>query len=301
MRVIDMECSVPKRAASNGAAPAAAPPAAASGATSGTSGAERPAGYGMANYGRIFRSRKDGGDARPATELSAYVELLERAGIVRAVPFGTTNDEMADLVRDYPDRFIGLARISAYDGMRGARELERRVREQGFRALGVSALVDGIPASDRRFYPLYTKAAELEIPVRVYSSMNYANDRPYDLGHPRHLDQIAIDFPELTIIGGLGGWPWVNEMVALVRRHPKLHVDTSAHRARYLGQAGSGWEMLMQFGNTLIQDKVLVGLSAGLVGQPHETLIKEYLELPLKDTVKEKWLYGNAARVFGLD
>ena len=165
---------------------------------------------------------------------------------------------------------------------------------------GRFALVDGIPASDRRFYPLYTKAAELNIPVRIYSSMNYANDRPYDLGHPRHLDQVAIDFPELTLIGGLGGWPWVNEMVALVRRHPKLHLDTSAHRGKYLGQRGSGWEMLMQFGNTLIQDKVLVGLSSGLVGQPYETLIQEYLELPLKDTVKEKWLYSNAARVFGI-
>jgi predicted TIM-barrel fold metal-dependent hydrolase len=291
MRVFDMECSVPKRA-SGEAPPASATPA--------TPAADRPAGYGMANYERIFRSRQGGGDARPKTELSAYVELLEKAGIVRAVPFGTTNDEAADLVRDYPDRFIGLARISAFLGMRGVRELEQRVREQGFQALGVSALVDGIPASDRRFYPLYTKAAELGIPVRIYSSMNYATDRPYDLGHPRHLDQVAIDFPELTIIGGLGGWPWVNEMVALVRRHPKLHLDTSAHRARYLGQAGSGWEMLMQFGNTLIQDKVLVGLSAGLVGQPHETLIREYLDLPLKDAVKEKWLYGNAARVFAL-
>jgi predicted TIM-barrel fold metal-dependent hydrolase len=59
--------------------------------------------------------------------------------------------------------------------------------------------------------------------------------------------------------------------------------------------------MLMQFGNTLIQDKVLVGLSAGLVGQPYETLIDEYMNLPLKDTVKEKWLYKNAARIFGLD
>jgi predicted TIM-barrel fold metal-dependent hydrolase len=291
MRVIDMECSVPKRAAGE-APPASAAPA--------TPVPERPAGYGMANYERIFRSRQGGGDARPKTELSAYVELLEKAGIVRAVPFGTTNDEVVELRRDYPDRFIGLARISAFLGMRGVRELEQRVREQGFQALGVSALVDGIPASDRRFYPLYTKAAELGIPVRIYSSMNYATDRPYDLGHPRHLDQVAIDFPELTIIGGLGGWPWVNEMVALVRRHPKLHLDTSAHRAKYLGQAGSGWEMLMQFGNTLIQDKVLVGLSAGLVGQPHETLIKEYLDLPLKDAVKEKWLYGNAARVFGL-
>ena len=294
MRVIDMECSVPRRA--DGDAPAAAPPAAASAVPS----PERPAGYGMANYERIFRSRQGGGDARPTTDLSAYVELLHRVGIVRAVPFGTSNDEVAELLREYPDRFLGLARISGLQGMRGVRELERRVREEKFHALGVSALVDGIPASDRRYYPLYAKAVELGIPVRIYSSMNYATDRPYDLGHPRHLDQVAIDFPELTIIGGLGGWPWVNEMVALVRRHPKLHLDTSAHRAKYLGQRGSGWEMLLQFGNTLIQDKVLVGLSAGLVGQPHETLIKEYLDLPLKDAVKEKWLYGNAARVFGI-
>src|SRR5436309_1075718 len=291
MRVIDMECSVPKRENGAGPAPTAAP----------TAAAERPAGYGMANYERIFRSRRVGGDTRPKTELAEYVDLLERVGIVRAVPFGTSNDEVADLIRDVPGRFIGLARISGLIGMRGVRELERRVREQQFQALGVSALVDGIPASDRRYYPLYAKAVELDIPVRIYSSMNYATDRPYDLGHPRHLDQVAIDFPELTIIGGLGGWPWVNEMVALVRRHPKLHLDTSAHRAKYLGQRGSGWAMLLQFGNTLIQDKVLVGLSAGLVGQPHETLIQEYLALPLKDTVKEKWLYRNAARVFRLE
>jgi uncharacterized protein len=291
MRVIDMECSVPRRAGDD----AAAVP------TPGAAAPERPAGYGMANYERIFRSRQGGGDARPSTERSAFVDQLARVGIVRAVPFGASNDEVAALLREYPDRFLGLARISGLDGMRGVRELERRVREEKFRALGVSALVDGIPAGDRRYYPLYAKAVELGIPVRIYSSMNYATDRPYDLGHPRHLDQVAIDFPELTIIGGLGGWPWVNEMVALVRRHPKLYLDTSAHRAKYLGQRGSGWEMLLQFGNTLIQDKVLVGLSAGLVGQPYETLIGEYMALPLKDSVKDKWLYANAARVFGLD
>ena len=291
MRVIDMEANVPRPA---GAAPVGGEPPAAADAT------ERPAGYGMANYGRIFRSRAEGHDPSAKSELADYVKLLDRVGIARAVPFGVSNDEAAELLRQYPDRFIGLARISGLHGMRGVRELEQRVREQKFAALGVSALVDGIPASDRRYYPLYAKAVELDIPVRIYSSMNYATDRPYDLGHPRHLDQVAIDFPELTLIGGLGGWPWVNEMVALVRRHPKLHVDTSAHRAKYLGQRGSGWEMLLQFGNTLIQDKVLVGLSAGLVGQPHETLIAEYMALPLKDSVKEKWLYTNAARVFGL-
>jgi predicted TIM-barrel fold metal-dependent hydrolase len=291
LKIIDMECSVPYGAEHEKTAAAAAPPV----------GGSQP-GYGMANYGRIFRSRSEGNDPRPKTDLDAYVKHLAELGIVRSVPFGVSNEEATALLHRYPGRFLGLARISVntHRGMAGVRELERLVRDEGFSALGVSALVDCLPASDRRYYPLYTKAAELGIPVRIYSSMNYANDRPYDLGHPRHLDQVAMDFPELTIIGGLGGWPWVNEMVALVRRHPKLCMDTSAHRGRYLGQPGSGWEMLMQFGNTLIQDKVLVGLSAGLVGQPYETLIDEYLGLPLKDSVKEKWLYGNAARIFGI-
>jgi len=296
-RIIDMECSVP-----HGAEAKAAKAAEAKAAAPVPAGAGDKPGYGMANYGRIFRARREGADHRPDEELENYVEKLGKLGIVRSVPFGVTNDETAQLMRRFPGRFLGLARISitALHGMTGVRELERLVRDEGFCALGVSALVDCIPASDRRYYPLYTKAAELGIPVRIYSSMNYANDRPYDLGHPRHLDQVAMDFPELTLIGGLGGWPWVNEMVALVRRHPNLHMDTSAHRAKYLAQRGSGWEMLMQFGNTLIQDKVLVGLSAGLVGQSYETLIDEYLGLPLKDTVKEKWLYGNAARIFRL-
>jgi predicted TIM-barrel fold metal-dependent hydrolase len=295
-RIIDMECSVPYGANAEAKPVPAAPAEAAPGAPA------QPAGYGMANYGRIFRSRREGADHRPEGELDAYMDHIGKLGIVRSVPFGISNEEQAQLLRRFPGRFLGLARISVntFKGMSGVRELERLVREEGFCALGVSALVDCLPASDRRYYPLYTKAAELGIPVRIYSSMNYANDRPYDLGHPRNLDQVAMDFPELKIIGGLGGWPWVNEMVALVRRHPNLHMDTSAHRGRYLGQPGSGWEMLMQLGNTLIQDKVLVGLSAGLVGQPYETLIQESLALPLKDSVKEKWLYGNAARVFGL-
>jgi len=289
VRIIDMECNMPRQAPGE-AEPGLATPGSAS---------ERPAGYGMANYGRIFRSRRAGDDS-PKMAMDAFVDRLSTLGIERAVPFGISNDEIAVLLHTYPERFLGLARISCLQGMRGVRELEHRVRQEGFHALGVSALVDCLPASDRRYYPLYAKAAELGIPVRIYSSMNYATDRPYDLGHPRHLDQVAMDFPELTLIGGLGGWPWVNEMVALVRRHPNLHVDTSAHRAKYLGQPGSGWEMLMQFGNTLIQDKVLIGISAGLVGQPYETLIQEYLTLPLKDSVKEKRLYRNAARIFGL-
>ncbi len=289
VRVVDMECNMPSGSGPPQPAEATTPPDAAA------------AGHGMANYARIFRSRREGRSNELGMSLDDFAADLKKTGIVRAVPFGPTNEETAELLRSYPDSFIGNARVNPFDGMRAVREFERLVREEGFRLLGISALNDKIPASDRRYYPLYAKAVELGVPARIYSTMNYATDRPYDLGHPRNLDAIAVDFPELTIIGALAGWPWVNEIVAIARRHPNVYIDTSAHRPKYFAQKGSGWEMFLQFGNTLIQDKVLVGLSAGLIGQERQELIEEYLDLPLKDAVKEKWLYGNAARVFGID
>ena len=158
----------------------------------------------------------------------------------------------------------------------------------------MAALYNNLPASDRRYYPLYAKCVELDVPVRIYSTMNYANDRPYDLGHPRHLDQIAMDFPELRIDAALSGWPWVNDLVGLMRRHPNLYCDTSAHHPHYFGVPGSGWEMFMQFGNTLLQDKIMVGFSKDSFGLTIPQSVAIYEKLPLKDKVIEKWLYGNA-------
>src|SRR5262249_14208554 len=148
---------------------------------------------------------------------------------------------LGDIAKAYPGRFLSLATISPHDGMRGVREFEHLVRERGIGGLRVGSLYNGIPASDRRYYPLYAKCVELDVPVRVYTAMTYANDRPYELGHPRHLDQVAMDFPELRIVAGLGGWPWVNDMVGLLRRHPNLYADTASHHPRYFSVPGSGW------------------------------------------------------------
>jgi predicted TIM-barrel fold metal-dependent hydrolase len=306
VRVIDLECDLPTAEASAFRASHSEPEVRGSGDT--LRGREAPAvpNYGMANYANIFRNRsvEGGSSGRPVMSLADFVTMLDSAGVQKAVVGSAqqpSNEYTVQVVRAYPDRFIGLARISPWDGMRGVRELERLVREGGLRGLAMAAFRERIPSNDRRYYPLYAKCVELGIPVRLYSSMSYATDRPYDLGHPRYLDDIACDFPELTIIAGLGGWPWVPEMVALARRHPNLYLDISAHRPRHIATAGSGWEMLTQFGNSLLQDKVMVGVSWLTLGQSYETLIGEVLALPLKDAVKEKWLYHNAARVFGVE
>jgi uncharacterized protein len=303
VRVFDLECDLPTQEAADFRAAHSEPDYLGSGDTFRGRDAPVVAGYGMANYANIFKGRGEagGGRGRPVLSLAEFEAMLARNGVEKAVVGSAqqpSNDYTASVVAANPDRFVGLARISPWDGMRGVRELERLVRDCGLRGLAMAAFRERIPANDRRYYPLYAKCVELDIPVRLYSSMSYATDRPYDLGHPRYLDDVACDFPELRIIAGLGGWPWVPEMVALARRHANLYVDTSAHRPRHLATSGSGWEMLLQFGNTLLQDKVMVGVSWLTIGESYETLIGEILALPLKDSVKEKWLYSNAARFF---
>ena len=261
----------------------------------------RPAGYGFANYEHVFR-----GSDRSATPdkddggLEQLIADMDRADVAVGYLVGARNADLGSVKRQYPHRFICFATLNPMDGMRAVRELERLVKEDGIDGLRVNALYNCVHADDRRYYPLYAKCAELDVPVRIYTSMNYANDRPYDLGHPKHIDNVAIDFPELRIVAGLGGWPWVNDMVGLLRRHPNLYCDTAAHRPRYLAQKGSGWEQFLQFGNTLLQDKIMTGLSRYLFATSFEELITEYRSLPLKDAVAEKWLYGNAAHFFRL-
>jgi predicted TIM-barrel fold metal-dependent hydrolase len=262
----------------------------------------RPDGYGFDNYQHIFKGRplspEAPNHAQPPVEvddggIDRFIADMDKAGIELGV-LGSSNATLARLCTAYPDRFIGLSATSPLDGMTGVRNFERLVREHNIGGLRVVALYNGLPASDRRYYPLYAKCVELDVPVRVYTAMTYANDRPYDIGHPSHLDQVAMDFPELRIVAGLAGWPWVTDMVALLRRHPNLYCDTAAHRPRHFATPGSGWETFLQFGNTLLQDKIMVGFSKDSFNLTIPQSVAIYEKLPLKDKVIEKWLYGNA-------
>ena len=158
-------------------------------------------GYGFDNYKNIFRKRVDSAGKNDSTKkvpgqsIKTFVEELDREGAEVSVLGRVDNHVLADVVAEYPNRFFALASISPFDGMAGVREFEHLIKERKLNGLRVAALYNNLAASDRRYYPLYAKCVELDVPVRIYSTMNYANDRPYDLGHPRHLDQIAMDFP----------------------------------------------------------------------------------------------------------
>lgn len=238
-----------------------------------------------------------------------FLGYLRELGIVKAVikakDIETTyqrklpNEVVADLVRQYPDLFIGFAGVDPWKGMEAVRELEHAVTELGLRGLALEPFEYHLPANDRRYYPLYSKCVELGIPVNLHSSINFSTMSRMDYGNPLYLDDVAVDFPELKIVAMTPGWPWVRELVAVVWRHPNVYIEIAAVRPRYFAMPNTGWGELLHYGNSVIQDKVLFASSWPLL--PVERTIQEIRELPLKETVMEKWFYRNAARLLGLN
>jgi predicted TIM-barrel fold metal-dependent hydrolase len=141
------------------------------------------------------------------------------------------NDEVAGWVHSRPDRFAGLAAVDLNKPMVAVRELRRCVAELGFKGLRVVPWLWEAPPTDRRYYPLYATCVELGVPfctqVRHTGPL-----RPSQTGRPiPYIDQVALDFPELTIVCGHIGYPWTEEMIAVARKHENVYIDTSAYTA----------------------------------------------------------------------
>ncbi|HKN08725.1 MAG TPA: amidohydrolase family protein [Pseudomonadota bacterium] len=268
-------------------------------------------------YLRIFQKREPDLDAyraaapKMARDDAQILAELDAANVSRALVTGfdeastagkifVTNDCVAALAGRHPTRFIPFAGIDIMRGSYALRELEHWVRERGFRGLSLRPFMIGLPAEDRHYYPFYEKCVELEIPLSIHASANWTTSRPSDLGHPRHFDVVACDLPELKLILSHAGYPWVLEACLLAWKHPNVYLELAAHRPKYFLTPGAGWEPLLQYGQTTIQDKVLYGTGAFLLGRSPTELLREFDALPLKATVKEKWLWKNAAALLGL-
>lgn len=239
----------------------------------------------------------------------AVMTALDAAGISRSLITGfdeessagetfIPNELVAGLVERHPDRFIPFAGADIFKGAKAVRELEYWVKERGFRGLSLRPFMIGLPAEDRKYYPFYEKCVELDVPLSIHTSANWTTVSINDLGHPRHLDPVACDFPDLKLIMSHAGYPWVLEAILLTWKHPNVYLELAAHRPKYLAMPGTGWEPLLRFGATTVQDKILFGTGWFLMGKPPAEIVNEFRELPVKPAVMEKWLWRNAERLF---
>ncbi|HTT31591.1 MAG TPA: amidohydrolase family protein [Solirubrobacteraceae bacterium] len=227
------------------------------------------------------------------------IDEMDAAGIGRAIltglvedGFEVPNDVVADWMAQFPDRFAGRASVDPRRPAEAVKELERCVLELGFGSLLLLPYAFGLPFSHRLHYPLFVKCVELGIPV-VTQVGHTASLLPSEPGRPLYLDDVALDFPDLIIVGGHIGWPWTDEMLAMAWKHPNVYIDASAHLpSRYPAafvdfMRGAGADKTM-FGT----DYPLLALDRAVAG---------VLRLGLPAEAQDKFLYANAARVFSLE
>ena len=105
---------------------------------------------------------------------------------------------------------------------------------------------------DRVLYPVYAKADELGLHVALHTGINYTVSFPIRNDQPLQLDQVACDFPGLVLIACHAGWPWVAEMVAVLRKHPNVYAEFGGLAPRYVCEPNTGWEVMKRFMNSLL-------------------------------------------------
>ncbi|MBS3917280.1 MAG: amidohydrolase [Deltaproteobacteria bacterium] len=207
------------------------------------------------------------------------------------------NRTVAETVKRFPDRLIGFAGIDPLASEDPVSDLDRYLNEWNMKGLNLQPWVQGWYPNDKRFYPLYSYCQQKKIPVAIHTSLNFSVNRKIDYGRPIYLDEIACDFPNLTIVANHGGWPWLDEMVAVAWKHPNLYLEIGGVSPKYISKPGTGWELFLTYGNSILQDQILFATDSLI---PHDRVVKELDLLPLKDQVKEKFLYKNAMRILNL-
>jgi predicted TIM-barrel fold metal-dependent hydrolase len=167
------------------------------------------------------------------------------------------------------------------------------VIELGFKGLRVVPWLGEPPPTDRRYYPLYAECVELGVPF--WTQVGHTGPlRSSETGRPIPcIDQVAIDFPELVIVGGRVGYPWTEEMVAVCRKHENVHIDTSAYTSKRLPP-----ELVAYMKTRGGRRKVLFGSNYPMI-TPQQALA-DLDTLGLDDETRALYLEGNARRVFGL-
>ncbi len=210
-----------------------------------------------------------------------------------------SHEYVAEMVRRFPDTFIGFAGVDPWKGKAAIVELERAVKDLGLRGAKFQQAAQAFFPNDRRFYPLWEKCAELKIPVLFHcGTTGLGAGMPGGLGvklkyiDPLPIDDVAADFPELTIICAHPAWPWTDVAIAMAVHKANVYVDLSGWSPKYFPP------QLVREVNSRLQSKALFGTDYPFI-KPDRWL-KDFEGLDLKPEVRQKVLLDNAKRVLGL-
>jgi predicted TIM-barrel fold metal-dependent hydrolase len=212
----------------------------------------------------------------------------------------TGNDYTASIVQRYPDRFMGFASVDPHKGKAAVIEMERSVKELGLRGLKLHPISQAFFPNDIRFYPLWEKCAELGVPVLFHTGQTAVGaglpgggGLKLKYAQPIHMDDVAADFPTLNIIMAHPGVPWQEEQLSIALHKPNVFIDLSGWSPKYFRP------ILVQYANSLLQDKVLFG--SDFPALTPERWLRDFEGLELKPEVRQKILLDNAKKLLKIE
>jgi hypothetical protein len=210
-----------------------------------------------------------------------------------------SNEEIAEGAAKHGDVLIPFASVDPAKGKAGARTLRRLVTEHGMRGLKFHPSLQNFAPNDGSAYPLLEVAQELGIPAVFHTGqtgigagMRGGGGVRLSLSNPMLLDDVAVEFPDLTIILAHPSFPWQDEALAVATHKPNVYIDLSGWSPKYFPP------QLVRYANSLLQDKVLFGTDYPLITP--DRWLADFARLDLKPQVRPKILKDNAVQVLKL-
>jgi uncharacterized protein len=227
--------------------------------------------------------------------VSLVLQQMDRFGIEKAM-IGVGEDSAERALEMFPDRFVPSgALVDPNDVMGSVNAIRREYEQFGIRATSVfpAGTFPQVPIDDPKMYPIYATCVELGIPIFVCAGVPGPRV-PFAPQEVSRIDVVMFDFPDLVFVTRHGCEPWEDLAVKLMLKWPNLYYSTSAFAPKYYPKA------IIDYANSRGADKILY---AGYfpMGLSLERIFSELPKVPLKDEVWPKFLYGNAARILGLE
>lgn len=249
---------------------------------------------------RKWFAHKFGQGISPSIEqlsMELLIKEMNEAGIDKGVvqirlSIGMQNADLMDLLREYPDRFIGMIGVDPWQKEQAIEEIDRYI----LNGVAAGIIIEHgfcqplVTADDAENYPIYDYCQHHNIPVTL--SFGGFLGPKVDHNAPPMIDKVAADFPDLTIILAHGGWPYVQEMAHIAFNHKNLYLSPDIYAVNVPGSADYLAAM-----NYFVPEKMIFGSAYPVIAM--KDMVNYYAEHLLPE-VYDQVMYQNAAKILKL-
>ncbi len=209
------------------------------------------------------------------------------------------NEEVVEAARDNGDIMIAFASIDPHKGMMGAREARELIEGGVVKGFKFHPTCQGFFPNDRLAYKLYEVIAEHKLPAIFHTGhsgmgagMCGGGGLRLKYSQPIHIDDVACDFPDMTIIMAHPSWPWTDEALSIALHKSNVYIDLSGWMPKYFPP------QLVHYANTQLKEKMLFGSDFPLIAP--DRWIADFKKAAFKPEVHDLILKHNAIRALGL-